>query len=95
MRQNIQTLNPLTEMSGIPYHLLVFFIAACFLTAKVLSEDISMPNVIIIMTDEQNLRTIGAYRDLMSTEQAFQWGKNAFVDTPNIDRLANEGEESI
>eukprot|EP00554_Chaetoceros_debilis_P005254 CAMPEP_0194072332 /NCGR_PEP_ID=MMETSP0149-20130528/98_1 /TAXON_ID=122233 /ORGANISM="Chaetoceros debilis, Strain MM31A-1" /LENGTH=565 /DNA_ID=CAMNT_0038752199 /DNA_START=177 /DNA_END=1875 /DNA_ORIENTATION=+ len=43
------------------------------------------------MTDEQNLRTIGAYRDLMSNEQAFQWGQNVFVDTPNIDRLANEG----
>jgi len=78
-------------MPGILHHLSAFLIAACFLTAKVLCEDTSTPNVIIIMTDEQNLRTIGAYRDLMSNEQAFQWGQNVFVDTPNIDRLANEG----
>ena len=49
------------------------------------------PNLLVIMTDEHNLRTIGAYRDLMNSEQAFQWGPGVTVDTPNIDRLAAEG----
>jgi len=49
------------------------------------------PNLLVIMTDEHNLRTIGAYRDLMNSEQAFPWGPGVTVDTPNIDRLAAEG----
>jgi arylsulfatase A-like enzyme len=49
------------------------------------------PNLVIIHTDEHNLRTIGAYRETMSEEQAFMWGKEAVVSTPNIDKLAKEG----
>jgi uncharacterized sulfatase len=49
------------------------------------------PNLLIIHTDEHNLRTLGAYRETMSKEQALIWGENNFVETPNIDRLANEG----
>lgn len=49
------------------------------------------PNLVIIHTDKHNLRTIGAYRETMSKEQAFMWGENNSVETPNIDRLANEG----
>jgi hypothetical protein len=33
------------------------------------------PNVIIIQTDEHNLRTLGCYREQMRPEQAFVWGK--------------------
>jgi len=51
----------------------------------------SKPNLLIIHTDEHNLRTIGAYRELLSAEQAFMWGENVVVETPNIDRLAKEG----
>lgn len=40
------------------------------------------PNVLFIFTDDQSLRTLGAYRD----EGARPW-----VETPNIDRLAHEG----
>ena len=49
------------------------------------------PNLIIIHTDEHNLRTIGAYRNTMTDEQAFMWGKEAVVTTPNIDTLAEDG----
>ena len=49
------------------------------------------PNVIIIQTDEHNLRTLGCYREQMSQDQAFIWGKNVFVETPHIDSLAKDG----
>lgn len=49
------------------------------------------PNLLIIHTDEHNLRTLGAYRETLTEDQAFIWGKNTFVTTPNIDRLAHEG----
>ncbi len=55
------------------------------------AQEKSKPNLVIIHTDEHNLRTIGAYRNTMSDEQAFMWGKEAVVTTPNIDKLANEG----
>ncbi|MEK9634502.1 MAG: sulfatase, partial [Opitutae bacterium] len=48
-------------------------------------------NVVIIQTDEHNLRTLGCYRDQMSPEQAFVWGKGNKVDTPHIDSLAKDG----
>ncbi len=49
------------------------------------------PNVVIIQTDEHNLRTLGCYRDRMSPDQAFVWGKGNKVDTPHIDSLAKDG----
>jgi len=49
------------------------------------------PNLLIIHTDEHNLRTIGAFRKTMTDEQAFMWGKGVVVETPNLDRIANEG----
>ena len=39
------------------------------------------PNVIIIQTDEHNLRTLGCYREYMSEDQAFIWGKDAAIVT--------------
>lgn len=48
-------------------------------------------NVLVIQTDEHNFRTLGCYRELMSEEQAFVWGKGVKVDTPNIDWLAKNG----
>lgn len=54
-------------------------------------EQTSKPNLVIIHTDEHNLRTIGAYRETMSKEQAHMWGDNVIVETPNIDQLAKEG----
>ena len=55
------------------------------------SFGLSQPNVIIIQTDEHNLRTLGCYREQMSEDQAFVWGKGNKVDTPNIDSLARDG----
>jgi len=49
------------------------------------------PNLLIIHTDEHNFRTLGCYRELLSDEQAFMWGKDAVVTTPNIDWLAEHG----
>ena len=55
------------------------------------SEPPTKPNLIMIMTDEHNLRTLGCYRDLMDEKQAFPWGEGVKVDTPNIDQLAKDG----
>eukprot|EP00559_Dactyliosolen_fragilissimus_P006969 CAMPEP_0184856872 /NCGR_PEP_ID=MMETSP0580-20130426/2039_1 /TAXON_ID=1118495 /ORGANISM="Dactyliosolen fragilissimus" /LENGTH=462 /DNA_ID=CAMNT_0027352133 /DNA_START=195 /DNA_END=1579 /DNA_ORIENTATION=+ len=43
------------------------------------------------MTDEHNLRTIGAYREILGEKQGYIWGKQGIVSTPNIDRLARSG----
>jgi uncharacterized sulfatase len=64
----------------------------CFiLLFPAFSFGLSQPNVIIIQTDEHNLRTLGCYREQMSEAQAFVWGKGNKVDTPNIDSLARDG----
>ena len=49
------------------------------------------PNLVVVYTDEHNFRTIGAYRELLSTEYSEIWGQGNVVDTPNLDRLASEG----
>lgn len=56
-----------------------------------LSTGASLPNLLIIHTDEHNLRTLGCYRKQLGEEQGFVWGKGVKVDTPNLDRIANEG----
>ena len=48
------------------------------------------PNVIVIMTDEHNFRTLGCYRTTMKKRQAYMWGPSV-VDTPNIDWIAKNG----
>ena len=32
------------------------------------------PNVLVIMTDEHNFRTLGCYREQLPQEQAYPWG---------------------
>ena len=49
------------------------------------------PNLLIIHTDEHNFRTLGCYRDTLSADQAFVWGKGVKVETPHIDSLARDG----
>lgn len=49
------------------------------------------PNVLVIVTDEHNFRTLGCYRDQMSKEQGEMWGPGVVVETPHMDRLAAEG----
>lgn len=67
----------------------LFLVIATSATMNVLGK--SKPNVLIIQTDEHNFRTLGCYRDLLDEEQAFVWGKGVKVDTPHLDRLADEG----
>ena len=52
---------------------------------------LNRPNLIMILTDEHNLRTLGCYRDQLQGEQAHIWGEGVQVDTPHLDRLAAEG----
>jgi len=55
------------------------------------SLTVEKPNLIIIQTDEHNFRTLGAYREQLSHDQAFVWGAGVEVKTPHIDRLVHEG----
>jgi uncharacterized sulfatase len=49
------------------------------------------PNLLFIVTDEHNFRTLGCYRELLSKEQAEIWGPGNVVETPHIDSLAERG----
>lgn len=62
-----------------------------FSNLKLNAQNTKKPNVIWIITDEHNFRTLGCYRDQLDKEQAFPWGPKAFVETPNIDALAKNG----
>lgn len=55
------------------------------------SSTIEKPNLLIIMTDEHNFRTLGCYRELLSHDQAYVWGDGVNVETPHIDYLAENG----
>ncbi len=59
--------------------------------ACVASEAAKRPNLLVVITDEHNFRTLGCYRELMSEDQAYVWGKGVKVETPNIDSLAKNG----
>jgi len=71
--------------------IIIAFSLFALLIGKVDAQNKKQPNLIIIHTDEHNLRTLGCYRQTMSDEQAYMWGKHTIVETPNIDQLANEG----
>ena len=60
------------------------------LTLKETGATKKKPNVLVIMTDEHNFRTLGCYRKLLPKEMANMWGP-AIVETPHIDSIANEG----
>lgn len=61
-----------------------------FMSGVVKSNAQKKPNLLYIITDEHNFRTIGAYRELLSKEQANMWG-DMVVETPNLDYLAHNG----
>jgi len=67
------------------------FLVALLLVADGLYADSKQPNVLLLITDEHNFRTLGCYREVMPREQAEMWGREAVVPTPNFDRLANQG----
>ncbi len=69
-------------------------VAASALSAGIAAnaaDEADQPNVVIVHCDELNFRTLGCYRDTLSEEQAFMWGKKAVCETPYIDSLAKEG----
>ena len=49
------------------------------------------PNLLIIMTDEHSIRTLGCYRNYLADSQKNLWGESLRIEPPNIDRLAAEG----
>ena len=49
------------------------------------------PNLVVILTDEHNFRTLGCYRALLPKEQAFVWGDGVAVETPHLDSIARSG----
>ncbi|MBT3379611.1 MAG: sulfatase [Lentisphaerae bacterium] len=59
--------------------------------ASLAAAEPTKPNLVIIHTDEHNFRTLGCYREQLSADQAFVWGKGVKVDTPHIDSLARDG----
>jgi len=73
------------------------FLKACAMSslgmyaAPALAQRAGKPNLLIIHTDEHNFRTLGCYRNTLPPDQAFVWGKDAFVETPNIDWIAENG----
>ncbi len=72
----------------------LLFILSCSTkkqSTTLVTKPANQPNLIIIHTDEHSFRTLGCYRDLMSEQQANIWGKGNNVETPNIDRIADEG----
>lgn len=69
--------------------LYVLILFAVLLQDGVTAE--SKPNVLLIVTDEHNFRTLGCYRKQMTRQQGEMWGKDVVVETPAIDRIASEG----
>ncbi len=72
-----------------------FLLAAWSMLALLQTEatvraDDAPPNLLIIHTDEHNFRTLGCYRETLSTDQALMWG-DSVVETPNIDWIAHNG----
>jgi arylsulfatase A-like enzyme len=72
-------------------HIAPVYALLCILFATSKGRADPPPNLLIIHTDEHNFRTLGCYRDLLSEEQAFMWGKDAVVTTPHIDWIADQG----
>jgi arylsulfatase A-like enzyme len=73
-----------------------FAIRTLLLISLVLISDFATaaeekPNVLLIVTDEHNFRTLGCYRKSILREQAEMWGAGAIVQTPHLDSLAREG----
>jgi len=64
--------------------IVVFDICGCFITNPVWASQVkrnqTRPNILFIFTDDQSHRTVGCYPEAP-----------AWVKTPNIDRLADEG----
>ncbi|VGO18921.1 sulfatase-like hydrolase/transferase [Pontiella sulfatireligans] len=65
--------------------------SAMALSGKTLAKKSNRPNLLFIVTDEHNFRTLGCYREQLSREQAEMWGPSNVVETPHIDSIAKRG----
>lgn len=76
-----------------PRHVLKFVLTFLFALAplSVQAASGSPTNVLLIITDEHNFRTLGCYREWLPREQAEMWGLGAVVETPHLDGLAKDG----
>jgi len=77
-------------MKRVPLFLCLLGILFSVEQVSVFGEQVN-PNVLVIITDEHNFRTLGCYREQLSDEQAEMWGPGTIVETPHFDRLAREG----
>lgn len=68
---------------------LLLMLTSTLISPCLLAE--SPQNLLIIQTDEHNFRTLGCYRETLSDDQAYIWGKDAIVETPAIDSIAHSG----
>jgi len=68
-----------------------FCLTAGLLSAGTRAADTTKPNLVVIMTDEHNFRTLGCYRALLPKDQAFIWGDGIEVKTPHLDSIAKNG----
>ena len=66
-------------------------ISTLILGLTALASSAGPPNLVVIHTDEHNFRTLGCYRKTMAPEVGLMWGKDAVVETPHIDALADRG----
>ncbi len=88
MKIKENTIQPLNFKYNVLFCIGLFLITGIFQKAANAQD---RPNVLILHTDEHNFRTLGCYRELMEDEQAYVWGKDAVVETPNIDFLSSKG----
>lgn len=72
-------------------HLIVLAVFSLHCQIAAAANATSATNVLLIITDEHNFRTLGCYREGLPREQAEMWGFGATVPTPHLDRLADEG----
>ncbi|MFI3269165.1 MAG: sulfatase-like hydrolase/transferase [Rikenellaceae bacterium] len=66
-------------------------LTAAAISTGAAAQAAQQPNLLIIHTDEHNFRTLSCYQRQLAEDQAFVWGKGVNVDTPHLDRIADEG----
>ncbi|WP_366184047.1 sulfatase-like hydrolase/transferase [Flavobacterium ovatum] len=73
------------------FELILLATAISLPNIKTQAQSNKKPNLIWIITDEHNFRTLGAYREQLGKDQALLWGEKAYAETPNLDALAKNG----
>lgn len=68
---------------------LIRYVVGVIFTTQAAAAVPDDPNLVIIMSDEHNLKTLGCYKSQLS--RPLVWGEGVEVDTRNIDALASDG----